>query len=145
MDSKRRRKKLKAQEARGKGQLKNPAPEQSIPSLQQTPLFCLNKIVSKYCLSRCEKNEKAAFADTLHRLSQLTWGEIQNAPKGGMGTEKISRDRLTSARIPSGITDDVQLLAIRFCGNAPMVGYKSERVFHVLFLDRDFTLYDHGS
>jgi len=26
-----------------------------------------------------------------------------------------------------------------------MVGYRQGHIFHVLWLDRDFTLYDHGS
>jgi len=40
----------------------------------------------------CEREAQAAFALTLHRLSQLTWQEIRNAPRHGLGTEKIVRD-----------------------------------------------------
>jgi hypothetical protein len=28
--------------------------------------------------------------------------------------------------------------------NKPMIGCREGRIFHILFLDRDFTLYDHG-
>jgi hypothetical protein len=28
---------------------------------------------------------------------------------------------------------------------APMVGYRVQAIFYILWLDRDFTLYDHGS
>ena len=43
------------------------------------------------------------------------------------------------------LTEDVQrLIAFRFAGNAPMVGYRVQAIFYILWLDRDFTLYDHG-
>jgi hypothetical protein len=36
------------------------------------------------------------------------------------------------------------MLAFRFCDKAPMIGYRIGRVFTVLFLDRNHTLYPHG-
>ena len=44
-------------------------------------------------------------------------------------------------RIPSVITPDVKILAFRFCA---MVGFRDGVIFHVVWLDRGFTLYDHG-
>jgi len=73
----------------------------------------------------------------------MTWKEISVANRKGMGYEKIARNAL-SVELPAHVTPDVNLLAFRFYGNAPMVGYRVKRVFHILFLDRDFTLYDHG-
>jgi hypothetical protein len=92
----------------------------------------------------CEREEQAAFALTMHRLSQLTWQEIRNAPRHGLGTEKIVRESIR-APVPPGITEDVEsFLAIRFHGKAPMVGFRSGETFHVVWLDRAFTLYPHG-
>jgi|LGVF01.1.fsa_nt_gb hypothetical protein len=114
---------------------------------KQPPLFSLTNICKTYCLSKCGKDEKAAFADTLHRLSQLRWCDLRQAPRHGVGYEIIPRSRLQVA-IPQHVTDDVNLIAFRFCAQAPMVGYRdpiNRALFHVLWLDRDFTLYDHGS
>jgi hypothetical protein len=77
-------------------------------------------------------------------LSKLTWGDIQCAPRHGLGHEIISRDSLRASNFPAELTHDVRLLAFRFHSKASMVGYRIDRVFAVLFLDRNFTLYDHG-
>jgi hypothetical protein len=84
-----------------------------------------------------------AFADTLHKLSQLTWNDIISSPRHGVGYEKISRNSLRQP-IPSHIQIDINLIAFRFCAKAPIVGYREENIFHVIWLDRAFNLYDHG-
>jgi hypothetical protein len=96
-----------------------------------------------YCLSDCNKDEKAAFADTLHKLSQITWNEISSSSRHGAGYERINRDAIRSG-IPVHLKADVNFIAFRFCGKAPMVGYRDENVFHVIWIDRTFSLYDHG-
>ena len=113
-----------------------PSPE-SLP-----PIFSLRYLNKEYCLSKCEKDEKAAFADTLHRLSNLTWAQIKAAPRQGLGYEIIPRKGIPG--IPAHVTDEVNLIAFRFCAKAPMVGYRDRTTFHIIWLDRDFTLYDHG-
>lgn len=107
-----------------------------------TPIFCLRYLQPPYCVTSCEQQEQASFAVTLRRLSSMTWAQIRNAPRHGLGTEKIDRGSLR-ARVPDGITEDVVFLAIRFHGMAPMVGYRSGQTFHVVWLDRAFTLYPH--
>lgn len=74
----------------------------------------------------------------------MTWAEIQRFPRHGNGSEILSRESLGDRSYPVEVTDDVNILAFRFFGKAPMVGYRIGRVFTVLFLDRDFSLYDHG-
>ena len=110
---------------------------------REKPTFCLRHIDSHYCISSCDVNEKASFADTLRNLSQLTWSELRSSPHRGMGCEKIARDALKRP-IPPGITEDVTFLAFRFHGKKPMVGYRVNEMFHIIWFDRDFTLYDHG-
>jgi hypothetical protein len=110
----------------------------------QRPIFNLEHLGGDYCLSACTTEEKAAFADTIHRLSKLTWGEIHRAPRHGLGSEIIDRASMGKRTYPPDATEDVNMLAFRFHGKAPMVGYRIGRVFTVLFLDRDFTLYPHG-
>lgn len=112
---------------------------------KQHPAFCFQHLRKSYCLSKCEQEEKIAFIERLHTLSQMTWADIHHAPRKGLGTEIISQDSIKGDGIPSHLTPDVNLIAFRFQGNKPMVGYRIGRIFHVLWLDRDFSLYDHGS
>lgn len=115
------------------------------PPDQHPPLFSLRYLDrGHYGLARCQQREKAAFADTLERLSQLSWGALRLSPRHGLGYEQIASDALR-APLPSHLAQDVQrFIAFRFAGKAPMVGYRVAAVFYILWLDRDCTLYDHG-
>ncbi len=117
--------------------------EDAPPPLEQRPAFSLQYVDKKYCLSKCQKKEKAAFADTIHRLSRYTWAELMRSPRHGVGCEKIPQYHLTRP-VPPHLTPDVTILAFRFFGKAPMVGYKHGRVFYVIWFDRKYTLYSHG-
>lgn len=110
---------------------------------RQPPVFCLRFIDPEYCITRCTKDEKASFADKLRQMSQMTWLDLRLAPKHGAGSEKIARKAIKRP-IPKQITEEVPILAFRFDGKKPMVGYRIGGTFHIVWFDRDFTLYDHG-
>lgn len=112
------------------------------PAEQNPPVFSLRYLQGDYCISQCTRDEKAAFAERMHRLSQLTWAQLKQAPRHGLGFEKIARHNIR-AGIPAHVTPDTDLLAFRFEGLKPMVGYRRDSTFFVLWLDRDFTLYPH--
>jgi hypothetical protein len=95
------------------------------------PVFCLRHLAEGWRVTDCERDDQAAFAKTIEKLSRLSWQEIRGAPRHGLGTEKIARDALRPA-VPAGITEDVQFLAIRFSGIKAMVGYRSADTFHVV-------------
>jgi hypothetical protein len=135
-------KRINAKKERGK-RISIPSRTRDIPPEQQKPIFSLFYLRKDYCLSACTKDEKAAFADTLHKLSQITWNEISSSSRHGAGYERISRDSIRSG-IPAHLKEDVNFIAFRFCGKAPMVGYRDENIFHVIWIDRAFSLYDHG-
>lgn len=97
---------------------------------------------SEYGLSACGLEHKADLVERLAKLSTMTWAQIKQANKHGLGSEKIARHSIR-ATIPDTYKDDY-FLALRFSGTAPMVGYQNGRVFVVLWLDPKFTLYDHG-
>jgi len=110
---------------------------------QEHPIFCLKYLDRNYySLRACTKEEKAAFADTLDRLSQLTWAEISKSHRHGLGYEKIARNSIR-VPIPAHVKEDVIFIAFRFYSKAPMVGYRTDAIFHILWIDRDFTLYQH--
>ena len=109
------------------------------------PIFSL-EIKSDYCITSCTKEEKGHFALTLHKLSQLPWTELRNSNKHALGYEKIRKGSIR-ATMPKDITDDVDIIAFRFSGMKPMVGYRDaidRRIFHILWIDRKFKLYNHG-
>ena len=135
-----------------KKQIKSPEPpkgkfprthEGRVSTNQDKPLFGLAYLDSTYSLKACTQPEKAAFGDTLAKLGQLTWQEIMNAHRHGVGCEIIPQEQIHGS-IPRHVTPEVRMLAFRFCGKAPMVGYREDRVFYVIWLDRNFTLYNHG-
>lgn len=106
------------------------------------PAFCFKYIASKYSVDDCEKSEKADLATRLQKLGSMSWGQIQSADRHGFGTEKIARTCL-KVGIPNSVPDDVEILAFRFSGLKPMLGYRSGKVFFVLWLDREFSVYPH--
>lgn len=110
----------------------------------QKPIFNLEHLKGDYCLSKCSTEQKAAFVDRLWTLSKMTWGEIQRAQRHGLGHEEISRDSLGDRSYPAELSDDVPILAFRFMGFAPFLGYRIDRVFAVLIVDPAMTAYDHG-
>ena len=120
-----------------------PPPEFSPLPERRPPVFSLQYVQPSYCISKCTKDEKSSLVDKMHRLSNLTWAELKQAGRHQLGFEKIARDSIKSA-IPNHLTPDVDLIAFRFDGMKPMVGYRREATFFILWLDRDFTLYDHG-
>ncbi len=121
-----------------------PQPSESKSDNLEYPVFSLRFLDKDYCLSLCQQQEKAAFADTLHKLSQRTWGDIRQLNRHKVGYEKIARS-LIKGKIPTHLTEDVEhFLAFRFYDMAPMVGYKEGTVFYVIWLDRTFTLYEHN-
>jgi len=106
------------------------------------PVFCFKHLQADYSLAQCDKDERAAFIEQLCMYSQMTWQQIILAPRHGLGSEKISLDSIR-APLPRSVTPDVTLLALRFDGKKPFVGYRYHFIFHVLYIDRGFTLYPH--
>jgi hypothetical protein len=109
------------------------------------PLFSFEFMRSGngYSIDCCDDEHRSALASKLFKLSQMTWLNIRNAPRHGLGTEKIARNAIR-ATIPPSVTEDVDFLAIRYNGMAPMVGYRDGRTFHILFLDHTMDVYPHG-
>lgn len=112
---------------------------------QFSPVFSLEFMdEGHYGLSSCQRDEKAAFADTLRMLSQQTWGELRQNSRKKMGYEQIPR-RQIKGRVPVKVPADVEhFIAFRFQGQKPMIGYRAGRTLFLIWLDRDFTLYDHS-
>lgn len=108
------------------------------------PIFSLEYLQNGFDLEACTKDQKASLADALRKYSQMTWADIISSHRHKGGQEKIARNSI-KAPIPNDITEDIQdFIALRFCGKRPMVGYRVNDIFYIVWLDTNFKLYDHG-
>jgi hypothetical protein len=109
----------------------------------QKPCFCFQYLHKDYNSDNCDDDQIKLLIKTLEKLSNLTWLQIESSHRHGLGSEKISRHSV-KPHIPDFIPKDATILSIRFAGNAPMVGFREKNIFHVLFLDGKFNVYNHG-
>lgn len=79
----------------------------------------------------------------LKKLSTMTWKEIKQCPRHGAGFESIEK-RSINGKLPQSITEDTDIIVFRYLGKKEMAGYRSGKIFHILFVDQDFSLYNHG-
>lgn len=117
------------------------APEASTD--HECPAYCFKYLQPEWGLDQCTLKEKAALASALIKRSKMQWSQLRAAPKHGLGYETVTRNAIRTT-IPTSITEDVRFIAFRFCGKAPMVGYRDGATLRLLWLDRTFSLYDHS-
>lgn len=117
---------------------------QQINYEDKPPIFSLERLQNgEYCLQKLDTDGKANFAEAIFKRKELKWKDIKQCPKHGLGFEKIAKTSI-KAPMPKFITPDVDhFLAFRFYGKRPMVGYRINDIFYVLWFDKNFTLYDH--
>lgn len=116
-------------------------PDVDIPSTDNLPpIFSLFYMDKSHCITTCDTDEKVAFVHKIRLLSQLRWRDLKLAPKHGVGYEQI---KVLKAKAPSDVKEDVKFIAFRFQGMKAMVGYRDLQVFHIIWIDRDFSVYDH--
>ncbi len=120
-----------------------PVPDSS-PLIQTKPVFSFHYLQDSHCISRCDTKQKVSFVDKMRALSKLSWNQIMSAPRHGLGSEKIPKVRFL-VPIPDYIADDEVLLALRFWKLASMVGVRRSQIFHTIWFDKDFNVYNHGS
>ena len=107
------------------------------------PKFSFEKMASSHSVSECQSEEKAALADTLYKLGQMTWAQIMQVNRLKSGCETITLGQI-KAQGKDAITPDSNILVFRFSGKKPMIGYRLDETFYVVWLDRAFTVYDHS-
>ena len=142
----RRRKRIRRPSQRSEGRMRAPVLVPSdIDNNERKPIFSLEYMMREYSVERCDAERKAAFADALWTRSQMTWRQIIQAPRHGLGSERIPR-RAIKVGVPRAITEDVsEFLSMRFHSNAPMVGFRIGQIFYIVWLDRNYSIYDHGN
>lgn len=116
-------------------------PSKDISDEDRRPKFSLRLLQGSRCLTKCEPKEKVALIETMHKLSKLPWKDIRGSNRHSLGYEKINHSSL-KVSIPEEAKRE-KIVAFRFCGKAPMIGFRRQATFYVLWLDRCFDTYKH--
>jgi hypothetical protein len=122
-----------------------------VPNFKKTeklkhPFFSHRYITTgAYCVKRCRIEQFRSFADKLRILSSLDWPTIESSPRETNGFELLPSSALKE-KLPAPFEKEDKAMVFRFGGNAGrIVGVRdSQDMFFILFIDHDFTLYDHG-
>jgi hypothetical protein len=92
----------------------------------------------------CEDDDRLYMAKRIYMLSREPWRKIRQASSGGLGAEQIPRDRLKRP-VPTVVTPDVDFFySLHYVAKKRFIGYRVGQVFHVLWIDHTFEVYDHG-
>ena len=110
----------------------------------QSVLFTFEKMVggTGYSVGCCQDRDLAALLKKIFDLRSTVWRDLKQAPRHGIGTEKIDTAAINPP-LPRALPEDAILLAMRFSGRKPVVGYREGRYFHLLYIDHNFSVYDH--
>lgn len=135
--------KIRAKAASGGSRIGAPQNASTTAQIEH-PVFCLRHLQKGYDIADCNPEQRAQLIEKLRMLSRITWAETRNAHRHGLGSEKIPRNAL-KVPLPTDllVTDDVDFIAFRFAGKSPMIGYRSGPLFRILWLDHNFSAYNH--
>jgi hypothetical protein len=113
----------------------------NIPITLQHIMFSIECCSGKCCYKKIkDKRDKADFADRLHELSQLTWGQINDTSRKGLGYETLDDIKIVRSKIPS----DRTAIAFIYHDYHRMWGYRDlEGIFHITGFDYDGRQYKH--
>ncbi len=82
--------------------------------------------------------------NALKIIGHSPWTEIETNHIKGFHKIK-DKDSIRVARPePHPMSPELPVVAFDFHDGQTMVGYKQECVFHIIWFDRDFSLYPHG-
>ena len=92
------------------------------------------------CLGNCQVGELRAFGERLKTLSGMTWQQVMQANRHGLGHEKIPRGQL---QVPCLLSEDVTfVLAFRYGhGLDPMLGHREGSILYVLWVSHNHDAY----
>ena len=115
-------------------------------------------MLPRYCASECETNEMRALFRKLRSWSTMSWQQLIQAPREGLGLETIADESLRRpppprslrlravscpGRLRPGVPDQ-RVLSFRVHGIVRMLGCRDGQTLHVFAFDRNGDWYDHG-
>jgi hypothetical protein len=96
-----------------------------------------------YCITRCSLEQFKSLANKLRMLCGLDWKQIESSPRETNGFEMLPT-KILQEKLPAPFADRDKAMVFRFNGGR-IVGVRNEEKFYILFIDHDFSFYDHGS
>jgi hypothetical protein len=92
------------------------------------------------CLANCQIDELRAFGARLKILSTMTWQQVTQADRQGLGHEKIPRGQL---QVPCLLSEDATfVLSFRYGhGLDPMLGHREGAILYVLWVSHNHDAY----
>jgi hypothetical protein len=82
------------------------------------------------------------FLTKWHKRTQLTWTQLVQHSKHGLGSEFLPR-HVFKPQVPDWLSRD-RYMVFRHQGNQPFAGFRAGDVFHVLWIEARYNdLYDH--
>lgn len=121
------------------------SPEPTRPD-DHPPAFSFEKMQDKSgsSFNCCQDDDRLHLAKRIFMLSRTPWKTIRAAPSSGFGSEEMPRHRIKRP-IPNSVTEDVtSFTCLHFVSTKRFVGYRVGQIFYVLWIDHDFSVYDHG-
>ncbi|WP_293708612.1 hypothetical protein [Stenotrophomonas sp. UBA7606] len=134
--------KIRGHAAQGSARIQAAAQATGKPAQLSYPVFCLRHLQTGHDIEDLLADDQAALIKRFRTLSKMEWGQIEQAPRHGLGKENIAQTSIKRA-LPGVVTKDVKLWALRYANNKPMVGFRNGAVFHVLWIDHSFDVYNH--
>lgn len=109
-------------------------------------VFSLKNLVNGYDLksNKCTDYIRSQLILKLQTLCCNTWNTLFTKNKQSGGMEIIGKEAF-KVPLPACVTEDIgHLYVLRFNSqNARLVGYRSDNIFQVIFVDIDLSTYDH--
>lgn len=91
------------------------------------------------CISNCEKDEVAQAMKKLRTYSDMTWQQINQADRKGLGFEKMPRKQLTC---PCDLSEDVEfVLSFRYSQTDRIIGLRDGSILEVLWFSHAHDAY----
>lgn len=115
----------------------------NVPFTQQRIMFSIECCSYKCCYKKIkEQRQKSDFADRLHELSQLTWGQIKQSSRKSFGYETLDNIEIDRSKFPPGS----RTIGFVYHMHHRMWGYRDrEGVFHITGFDYDGKRYKHSA
>ena len=113
----------------------------------KTPWFSHRFICQNaFCIKKCNFDQIKNLVDKIRVLSSLEWKAIESSPRETHGFEMIPVKQVKGS-IPPKFSDLKAIWVFRFgSGNkgGRIAGARKGNNFHILFIDHNYKLYDHG-
>lgn len=103
--------------------------------------FCCDRA---YGIDRCSSKLRESLSKRIFRFSRMKWSKIYQNARHSWGSEQIPQ-REIKPELPDIISPDTSLQVLRFTGgNHSMIGFRENGIFFILYLDHNFSVYNHG-